>query len=208
MDRRSKIISLSIGSVILIAVVLWFIIWPLLKPVLPQVKKAQPPEVAQPNVQNPQTPAQNTETPTTPTFTYNPSDHPDAEKIAELSRRAGIFSETYESGSSEKQFDNLLLAAQDASPKLSERIRADREAKMKSYPAQGELYLTIARRLVEIPENKDVISGDTFHVRVQMQIQIKKGTVQTREYKEADVTFTNVDGEWLLSGYDIKPYNP
>lgn len=210
MDRRTKIILLSIGSVILLAAVFWFIIWPLLKPVLPNISvKPQPPEIGTPNA--PIQPSQNTptDTPTsTPTFTYNPGEHPDAEKIAELSRRAGVFSEMSESGSSEKGFENLLFASQDVAPKLAEVIRTNRSAMQKQHPVEGLLYLTLARRLVEIPENQDIISGDTFGIRVQLQVQVKDGDKSSVEYRESSVTFTNVDGNWLLSGYVVKPYTP
>ena len=185
MDRRTKIILLSIGSVILLGVVFWFIIWPLLKPVLPQIKKPQPPAVTEPNAPNPQTPGTATSgtKQTAPTFIYNPGDHPDAEKIAELSRRAGVFSERAESGSSENGFENLTITAQDASPKLAIIIRANQAAMQKAHPVKGPLYITIARRLVEIPENADVIKGDTFTVRVQMQVQVKDGNKSSVEYR-------------------------
>jgi hypothetical protein len=209
MDRRTKIILLSIGSALLLAAMFWFVIWPLLKPVLPQANKPQPPELTEPNAPNPQTAGTSQQpTSTAPTFIYNPGDHPDAEKIAELSRRAGVFSERAESGSSENGFENILLSAQDASPRLADQLKASRTAMQKQYPAEGPVYLTIARRLVEIPESKDVISRDTFNVRVQMQVQIREGGKTTVEYREATVVFTNVNGEWLLSGYSVKPYTP
>lgn len=209
MDRRTKIILLSIGSALLLGIVIWFVIWPLLKPVLPQINKPQPPEITEPNAQNPQTPTTpSTETPTVPTFTYDPGEHPDAEKIAELSRRAGVFSETAESGSAENGFENLAVIAQQASPSLADALRAKRTEWQKLHPAQGTRYLTIARRLVEIPENRDVISGNTFTVRVQMQVQVKDAEKSSVEYRESTVTFTNVNDEWLFSGYDVKPYTP
>jgi hypothetical protein len=209
MDRRTKIILLSIGSALLLAAVIWFFIWPLLKPVLPTIKKSQPPAIAQPNAQNPQISNVPTDqTPVAPTFTFDPSDYPDIEQIAALNRRAGVFSETIESGSSEKEFDNITGSAYGASSKFVTFL-GERRAQMRAaHPVDGPTYLTIARRLVEIPESEMVISGDTFVVRVQMQVRVKDGDTSTVEYREATVTFTNTDEGWLLSRYEVKPYTP
>src|SRR5512133_3884987 len=194
MDRRTKIILLSIGSALLLAAVIWFFIWPLLKPVLPTIKKAQPPAIGQPNVQNPQIPNNpSDQTPVAPTFTFDPSDYPDVEQIAAMSRRAGVFSETIESGSNEKEFDNITGSASGATSKFVEFLKTKRSEMRAAHPIDGPTYLTIAQRLVEIPESEMVINGDTFSVRVQMQVRVKDGDTSTIEYREATVTFASSD---------------
>jgi hypothetical protein len=211
MDRRTKIILLSIGSVILLGVIIWLVIWPLLKPVLPTIRKAQPPAIEQPSAQNPQVTNSTTsegQGAFDSSFTFDPGDYPDAEQIAELSRRAGVFSEMMESGSNENAFENIALSAEDASPNLAQKLLEKRTEMKASHPANGELYLTIAQRLVEIPEHEAVIGGDTFSVRVQMQVRVKFGDASTVEYRESIVTFTNVNGDFLLSGYEVGPFTP
>lgn len=208
MDRRTKLILLIIGSVLLLGAVIWFFIWPLLKPVLPSFKKAQPPEVSQPNPQNVPVSQPSGDDATPPVFVYSPGDYPDMERIAELGRRAGVFAETIESGSNQKTFENMTLAGQGVTASLRAWLQTKRAEMQAKHPVDGPVYLTIAQRLVEIPEHEAVISGDTFTVKVQLQVSVKDGDASTVEYHEATVTFTDFDGDWLLSSYKIKPYTP
>jgi len=213
MDRRTKIILLIIGSVILLALVIWFFVWPLLQPVLPTFSKPQPPAIGEP--QPPSTEIPNTTTPgganglNQDPLTVSPgSDNPDVQRIIELSRRAGVLSERAESGSSQGMFNNYADAALDASPELAKKFLAQQAELRKAHPETGPNYLTLARRLVEIPESRDTINGDTFLVRVQLQVQVTDNGKTSIEYREAAVRFDRRGGDWVIASYETKPFTP
>lgn len=214
MDRRTKVILLSIFSVILLAVVFWFLVWPILSPVLPTItKKAQPPAVGTPNPANPdygtvQTGSSGAQGGTVSnTVNFDPaSTNPDILRIAELSRRAGVFAERMESGSSEAEFQNISDAILESSASLAVELRAQQSALRAKYKKDGAPYITIARRLVEIPESESLIEGDTFSVRVQMQVQTKDNGKTTVEYREATIVFTFENGDWIVKKYTVAPF--
>jgi hypothetical protein len=212
MDRRTKLILFIIASVLLLAAVLWFFVWPLLQPVLPSLSKPQPPALGQPQPPSTEIPSGGQQGGTgsdSGAVTISPgSNNPDIQRIIELSRRAGVLAERAESGSSQGDFDNYADAALDASPELAKAFLAKQAEMRKAHPASGPSYLTIARRLVEIPESKDFIEDDTFTVRVQLQVEIDDAGKKTVEYREATVNFERQGGDWVIIGYDIKPFTP
>jgi hypothetical protein len=213
MDRRTKIILLSIGSVLLLAAILWFVVWPLLKPVLPssivQPPKRQnnPPVV---NVPGNPTNAAGTATSTGPgEFTYQTYEaNPDIATINDMKRRAGILAERAESGSNADGFTNYADAALNVTPKLAKALAAKAADMQKAHSKAGPAYFTIARRLVEIPENTMKINGNGFKVRVQMQVDIRDNGKQSTEWREATVSFVLVGAQWLPDTYDVKPFSP
>lgn len=218
MDRRTKFILLIIGSLILLGVVFWFIVWPLLSPVLPESLKPQPPAITEPA--SPSTAVGNGSENggveqgngggQTGAFTFSPSaeSNPDIQRIIELSRRAGVLSERIESGSSENGFQNLSDAALNVSPTLAAKLRSERQALRDAYPASGPTYLTIARRLVEIPESATTIARDDFMVRVQMQVQVRDGDSESTEYRQSAVVFRRSGSEWITEDYSSEPFTP
>lgn len=211
MDRRTKFILLVIGSVLLLAAVLWFVVWPLLSPTFLKESKPQPPAVGQPNAPslNGGTEPSGTGNTQPSEVVLNPSDvHPDVLRIIELSRRAGVLAERVESGSSENGFENLITASLDVSPSLAQEFRAKQEALRSAYPSDGAPYLTVATRLVEIPERNDRIEGVQFNVRVQLQVQVKDAGKTSVEYREATVTFELQGSDYAAVGYRTAPFSP
>lgn len=212
MDRRQKVIFLAIGSLLLLGVVLYFFVWPLLKPVLPEIKP-QPPALDDPNP--PANVVENTNTgtggvgqdPLDP-FTITPSSNPDAQRIIELSRKAGALSERIESGSNENGFSNLNEAAIDLDAALAQKLLQKQAELRSTYPETGATYQTIANRLVEIPEDSYIIQGDTFEVRVQMQVQSYLNGQENTQYMESVVLFERRGGEWVAVDYTVEPFNP
>lgn len=212
MDRRTKLILFIIGAVLLLAAVLWFFVWPLLQPVLPSLSKPQPPALGQPQPPSTDLPSgdQGSGGGSNPSaVSVSPgSNNPDIQRIIELSRRAGVLAERAESGSSQGNFDNYADAALDASSALAKTFLAKQAELRTSHPAAGPSYLTIARRLVEIPESRDFIEDDTFIVRVQLQVELDDAGKKSVEYREATVNFERQGGDWVIVGYDIKPFTP
>lgn len=217
MDRRTKFILFIIGAIVLFGLVVWLIVLPTLAPLFPAKPVVQPPSlpstltppVVQPGASQP-TDAGTTGAPGVPgiaTFTPRPTASPDAERIASLSARAGILSERVESGSSANGFSNLDDAAIDVSPSLAGTFRTMKLDLQKKYPSAGPTYFTIARRLLEIPES-ETITGLTFKVAVQMQIQVRDGDKTSTIYRESTVTFTRSGDEWIASGYRTKAFTP
>jgi hypothetical protein len=216
MDRRTKLILLVIGSLLLLGAVFWFVVWPLLSPVLPS-RSPQPPALGDITPQGYDIEGQGTEPSGEPgtgqagtgDFTFSPgSENPDVQRILDLSRRAGVLSERAESGSNANGFRNYEDAALEVSPALSQtflNMQADLRAK---YAADGPPYLTIARRLVEIPESEARITGDSFDVRVQMQVEIRDNGVSSVEYRESTVTFRLQGSKWVADGYRVETFTP
>jgi hypothetical protein len=62
--------------------------------------------------------------------------------------------------------------------------------------------------LVEIPESNTVIEGDTFIVRVQMQVQVQEGADRRTEFLQSAVTFRYDGTNWLESDYEAGPFTP
>lgn len=218
MHRRVKFILLIIGSVILLAAVFIFIVWPLLKPVLPE-GIVQPPSLGTPTPQTYDIERSAEEAPAEeagevaereqPVFTYGTGEvNPDVQRIVELSRQAGVLSERVESGSSANGFRNYSDAALTVSDELAEEFRAKQAEMRERYPADNSVYLTVARRLVEIPESETRIVGDTFTVRVQMQVETQYVGQRSVEYKESTVTFALRGANWIAIDYDVRPFTP
>jgi hypothetical protein len=206
MDRRTKLILLIIGSLILFAVVGWFLVWPTLKPILPL--PAQPPAVPKPNPpvitpveQNP-TPNPNGQG----GAAFNPGDV-DAAAIAELRRRAGVLAELVESGSSQGRFENLDAAQLNVTPAVANFFKTMQTNLRKQYPATGKSYVTTARLLTTKPES-DAFDDPTFYVTVQLQVQTRFDGTASTAYREAKVTFTQSSGEWIVSSYEAKAFTP
>lgn len=212
MDRRTKIILFIIASVLLLLAVLWFFVWPLLQPVLPSLSKPQPPALGQPQPPSTEIPSgdQGGGTGVNPgAVTISPgANNPDIQRIIELSRRAGVLAERAESGSSQGNFDNYADAALDASPSLAGSFLAKQAELRNAHPANGPSYLTIARRLVEIPESQDFIEDDTFTVRVHLQVEVNDAGNASVEYREATVNFERQGADWVIVAYDITPFTP
>ncbi|MFA5130145.1 MAG: hypothetical protein WC477_04495 [Patescibacteria group bacterium] len=208
MDRRTKIILLSIGSVILLGAILWFFVWPLLQPELQKARAPQPPEIGQQNppaINNGSSPSGQTNT---PSGNIKPSEvNPDLLQIEAMSRRAGVLAERVESGTSGQEFKNLNDATLDASPDLIKLFDAKRKELMKQHPVNGSVYSTIARALVEIPEAQ-VLQTDVFHIRVQMQVQTNNNGNASVGYLEATVTYKRQGANWLAVDYSSAPYQP
>jgi hypothetical protein len=213
MDRRTRIIIFIIGTIILFGLVGWFIVWPTLKPVLPGVvlqppalpTNLKPPTVTPTGSQNQQP---NTPQPSgSGIATFQPVDNPDADTIAALARQAGVLAERVESGSSDTGFTNLNDAQLDVSPTLASTFQALQSDLRRAHPASGVSYVTVARRLVEKP-NADRITGPTFGVTVDLQVQVRDNGTVSSGYREAVVTFTQSGDNWLPSGYTAKPYTP
>lgn len=210
MDRRTKIILLAIGSVLLLVAVIWFVVWPLLKPVLPKIVKQPPaPQSAAPVVNVPSAPAETATPEGSGVFTYETYQaNPDIAAINEMKRRAGIVAERAESGSSANGFSNFEDAALDTTPKLTAALSARRAEMAAAHPKNGPLYLTIATRIVEIPENDAKIIGSAFTVRVQLRVDVRDGERQASEYREATVGFVLSGAQWRADTYEVKPYSP
>lgn len=212
-----KFILLIIGSLLLLGAVFWFIVWPLIQPALPERLSPQPPALGDITPQGYDIDRPEGEEPIgevgeaagDQTFTFTPGIvNPDIQRILELSRRAGVLSERAESGSNANGFLNYSDAALEASPALSNKfldMKADLQAK---YDASGPSYLTIARRLVEIPESETRITDDTFDVRVQMQVEIQDNGVKSVEYRESTVTFLRQGAKWVANDYSVTPFTP
>jgi len=213
MDRRTKFILLVLASIILLAAVFYFIVWPLLKPVIPGLAPAQPPAAPAPrspvvNVQG-GTPGGATGTvPVVGGLEVIPERTPDQLRIAELKSRAGILSERVESGSSANEFQNYEDAALDVGASIAEKFRTMRESLVAAHPSTGPTYFTIARRLIEIPENENIISGSRFVVRVQMQVQVHETGTERTEYHESTVTFSLTGSAWVVTDYSVQPFTP
>ena len=211
MDRRQKFIILIIGSVLLLGAVIWFFVWPLLQPVLPDVIKPQPPALDDPNPPTIQTgtetEGQQQEGSLDP-FTINPKENPDAQRIIELSRRAGALSELVESGSNENSFSNYTDALLSVDASLAQKLRQMQASLRSAHPKDGERYITIARRLVEIPEHPSIIQNDTFEVQVQMQVQTQSGAESSTSYLQSIVTFERRGSEWVTADYEVEPFTP
>lgn len=212
MDRRTKFILFVILSAVLLGLVFWFIIYPLLKPVIDEARKAQPPALQEPQSPVVNVPGRETSTGTQPggiigpgVVEVTPELSPDELRIIELSRAAGVLSERVESGSSANGFQNYEDATLDVSAELAAKFRTMRLDMQAAYPILGATYLTVARRLVEIPENDKVIRRDTFLVRVQIQVQIENGEVMITELRESTVTFTRSGSKWITTDYSVKP---
>jgi hypothetical protein len=216
MDRRLKLILLIIMSLLLLGAVFWFVVWPLLKPVLPE-RSPQPPPLGQGEPQQGDVSipagasagAQADGSRADQTFTFSPSgSNPDVQRILELSRRAGVLSELAESGSSENGFQNLAEAALDVSPALAAEFLRMQSELRERYNESGPAYLTIARRLVEIPESETRISDNTFDVRVQMQVETIDNGARSVEYRESTVTFLRQGSSWEADGYMSVAFTP
>lgn len=210
MSRRTKLILFIVGTLVLFGLVGWFIVWPTLKPLLPA---AQPP--ALPGNITPQggtggtgaTQQQPGGTQPQAVAAFQPSTSPDAEVIADLSRRAGVLAERVESGSSENGFANLDDAQLGVSPGLAETFRSMQTELRTAHPASGPSYITVARGLTAIPE-ADVISGSSFRISVQLQMQIRDDGNTSTSYREATVTFVKSGDTWIASAYGAKPFAP
>ncbi len=218
MDRRTKFILLIIGAVILFGLVIWLIVWPTLAPLFPSKPVAQPPalpsELAPPTVQPGGTQSAGGANGAAPapgsgvvSFEPGAAVSAEAQLILEISRRAGALSERVESGSSADGFTNLDDAALDASPGLAATFRAMKSDLQKKYPPTGPTRITIARRLVETPLDSS-LSGSTFKVAVQLQIQVQDAGQTSTVYREATVTFTKSGDAWIASGYETKAFTP
>lgn len=215
MDRRVKFILLILVSLAMFALVGWFIVWPTIRPLIQRTfPPAQPPALptsGTPQAFNPTTPSGEGGTPTVSgggVITFDPgATGPDAGIITELSRRAGVLAERVESGSSQEGFANLDDAQLDASPSLKAQFEALQSTLRKQHPFAGAIYVTSARRLKEIPSASS-ISGSTFNVDVQLQVQVRSGDATTTDYRLATVTFTQSGQDWLTSGYSVKPFTP
>lgn len=220
MDRRTKFILLVIGAVSLFGLVVWLIVWPTLAPLFPGKPPAQPPglpsELTPPTVTPGTTPSAGTPplasggaAPGSGVVSFEPGSGVSAEAqlMLELARRAGALSERMESGSSADGFTNLDDAALDASPGLAAAFRAMKSDLQKKYPATGPTYLTIARRLTETPLESS-LTGATFKVMVQLQIQVQKAGQTSTIYREATVAFTKTGDAWIASGYETKAFTP
>lgn len=215
MDRRTKFILFVIASILLLGAVIWLIVIPTLRPVLPIPSAEQPPALGTPGAPQFQidgsagTDAQNgaggAGVVTVPTQTALTSDQ---QRILDLSRQAGILSERIESGSSANGFENIENAKVGVSASLAAELDAIKVRLLAEHPPTGQTYLTIATRLVEIPENRDIIRGDSFTVRVQMQVQVRNGGQTSTEYRESTVTFGFQGGKWLATAYAVKPFTP
>ena len=222
MDRRTKLILLIIGSLLLFGAVGWFVVWPTLQPVLPQLGGNQPP--ALPTDLSPQTPPIGTigqpegsspgktvvDAPGTVSFMPTPT--ADTEQIAALARRASVLAERVESGASSDGFANLSDVQLDVSPFLAQTFQEQQTALRQQYPASGALYLTAARRLTAQGES-DIISGSVYRVTVDLQVATTdmakpEGEQETLSYRRATVTFTNNGSAWLASGYTAEPFTP
>jgi hypothetical protein len=211
MDRRTKIILLIIGSVLLVGAILWFVVWPLLQPVLPRIAAQPPAHVnANPVGNVPGKTAGGSASGTAPgEFTYETYQaNPDIATINEMKRRAGILAERAESGSSADGFTNYADAGLNTTKKLQSALGATADAMRKAHPAAGPLYLTIASRLVEIPENDMKINGNAFTVRVRLQVDVRDGGNRSTEYREVTVSFVLSGAQWLPDTYDVKPFSP
>ncbi|HWQ99420.1 MAG TPA: hypothetical protein VN397_01070 [Candidatus Methylomirabilis sp.] len=217
MDRRTKFILLIIGSIILFGLVIWLIVFPTLAPLFPAKPSLQPPslptEGTPPVIQpgQPKPPGATTPGPApsgVSSFTPTAAANPEQQLILELSRRAGVLAERVESGSSGDGFTNLDDAALDASPSLASKLQQMKTDLQKQYPAAGSTHLTIARRLLEAPESEVSISGPTFKVAVQLQIQTQDAGAVSSAYREATVTFTKSGDAWIASGYETKAFTP
>jgi hypothetical protein len=202
----------------MLAAVFWFIVWPLIQPALPEGRSPQPPALGDITPQGYDIDQQEGDEPsvetgdqggTDGTFTFSPGNvNPDIQRILELSRRAGVLSERAESGSNANGFLNYSDAALEASPSLSSKFLDMQSGLQSKYDKSGPSYLTIARRLVEIPESKTRITDDTFDVRVQMQVEILDNGVSTVEYRESTVTFLRQGAKWVANDYSVKTFTP
>ncbi len=216
MDRRTKFILLIIGSILLLGAVFWFIVWPLIQPAFPGGSSPQPPGLGDITPQGYDIKPEGQGSEGTggaeagdQTFTFSPGDvSPDVLRILELSRRAGVLSERAESGSSANGFSNYADAALEASPALSDAFLAMQSELRAKYDASGPAYLTIARRLVEIPESETRITGDSFDVRVQMQVEIRDNGASSVEYRESTVTFVRQGAKWVADDYRVEVFTP
>ncbi len=212
MDRRQKIILLIIGSIILLGLVIWFVVWPLLKPVLPSAI-TQPPKVTPhaPVVNVPKNPDQNANGSSTAPgqFTYQTYEqNPDIATINEMKRRAGIVAERAESGSNADGFTNYTDAAYNTSPKLQSAFAAKAADMQKAHPKSGASYYTIAKLLVATPENDLKISGKSFNVVVRLQVDVRDNGKQSTQYREATISFVLSGAQWVPDTYDVKPFTP
>lgn len=218
MDRRTKFILLIAGAIVLFGLVVWFIVVPTLAPLFPAKpppSAGQPPGLPgelKPPETTPGTQARAPGAPSAPggavvAFEPAPSLSGEEQRKLELARRAGALSERVESGSSANGFTNLDDAALDASPALTQKFRQMKTDLQKQHPAAGPLYLTIARRLLEKPEDAG-LAGPTFKVTVQLQIQTQNAVTASTLYREATVTFTKSGEKWIASGYEAKAFSP
>jgi hypothetical protein len=211
MDRRTKFILLVIFSILLLGLVFWFIIYPLIRPAIQEAIKAQPPSptapqspvVSIPGGQEPGA-APGTNGPGPGAVEVTPELSPDEQRIIELSRIAGILSERILSGSSADGFSNYDDAALDVASVLAEKLRTLQAEMRNLHPASGATYLTVARRLREVPEDAKVIRRDTFVVRVELQVQIEDAGVLTVEMRETTFTFTRQGSKWLATDFSEK----
>ncbi len=218
MDRRTKLLLFILGSLVVIGLVGWFIVWPNIQPLVPQSMggSAQPP--ALPTDRSPSNPpdvnfpenggtAEGGQPGSGGVASFTPTVSPDADTIADLSRRAGVLAERVESGSSVTGFQNLSDAQLDVSASLAATFRAMQNDLREAHPVSGPAYFTIARRLSSNGTG-DRIVGNTFNVIIQLQMQIHADNADTTSYRQATVTFTRQGNDWVASGYKSDVFTP
>jgi hypothetical protein len=222
MDRRTKFILLMAGSLLLVAAVGWFIVWPTLRPLIPTDRTPQPPNL--PEAYTPPIP-QIGGTPDVSTppeqgsgaggggdvVAFSPSS-PDAAVIAELTQRGSVLAERIESGASSDGFANLSDAQLGVGEALATYLQSRQAALRQQYPATGALYVTTARRLTAKGQS-DVIAGTTFAVSVQLHVTVQdmakpEQERQTVTYRQGTVTFTDTDAGWVATRYTAEAFTP
>lgn len=221
MDRRTKLILLIVGSLLLLGAVGWFIVWPTLRPLIPTSRAPQPPNLpdaytppveqigARPDVSTPPEQGGSDVAAGGDVVVFSPTS-PDAAIITELTQRASVLAERIESGASSDGFANLSDAQLGVGSALAQYLQQQQAMLRERYPANGALYVTSARRLTAKGAS-DVIDGATFSVTVQMQVTTQDMAAvadqrQTVQYRQATVTFTDTDRGWVATRYTVEPF--
>lgn len=224
MDRRTKFVLLLIGSLLLVAAVGWFIVWPTLRPLLPTDRAPQPPNLPEsytppipqigsnPDVSTPPEQAGGTGSGTGgDVVSFSPTS-PDAAVIAELTQRGSVLAERIESGASSDGFANLSDAQLGVGASFAGYLQQQQAALRAKYPSTGALYVTSARRLTAKGQS-DVIEGATFDVTVQMHVTVQDmakpaAERQTVLYRQGTVTFTDTASGWVPTRYEAEGFTP
>ncbi|MBI4139315.1 hypothetical protein HY479_04185 [Candidatus Uhrbacteria bacterium] len=194
MEKRTKLILLIIGALILLLIGLWI----LFQPFLPKLLPAQPPGL--PGAVSPGG-APPVQTPLTGKPTTIPQD------IKQLEDLAAAIVSRVGSGSSANGFqgyDDVLI---NATPVFRETLRSRQQEMQRAHPANGPAY-GIVTRVVSIDSRAAVSGADIIPFTVQAQQAEDAGNPAqpTRvSYTEVTVTFEKQsDGTYLLDNLEWK----
>ncbi|MEK7473926.1 MAG: hypothetical protein AAB668_04385 [Patescibacteria group bacterium] len=210
MNKRYIFVILVVVGIAAVALVLWFI----LRPALPFVRKPGQPPTLPPRVETPFDPSNAVpQPPTGTTGTVDPTSPEERERQAQaaLNRRAMDFGARQGTYSNADGFDSLRELYVTVTPELQVKLEARRTQLLRDHPTFGTSWSQTMRTLSSSIENGSLPLGNRTDAAVVIQAQQitdDARTGQTSVLVALRISFVKQNDTWIPSDVTLQPLNP